>query len=110
MGVVVSPELALVDDELRALARDSLPPIEPYAFLGLLAADGDRRTWQPAVAVANVQPEWRRRVATVAPWLLVALLGTLLGLLIGYWVGQLRTAQPGGIPPTLQSLYLLQRL
>jgi predicted lysophospholipase L1 biosynthesis ABC-type transport system permease subunit len=60
--------------------------------------------------VATVRRTWRRRLAAAAPWLLVALLGTLVGLLIGYWLEQLLPAPPEGMPLPLQSLYLLQRL
>jgi hypothetical protein len=84
VGVVVSPELALVDDELRAAALDSLPAIEPDAFL-----EHDDR----AVAEVGDPVTLRRGVRglrqRVLYWLVIALVEVIVGLLITYWIAQL---------------------
>ena len=68
-AAVVSPELALVDPELRRFALEALPSLEPFAFLSrpstprrhpalddfaFLSDHGDDETfaWQPPVPVA----------------------------------------------------------
>jgi hypothetical protein len=49
----MSPELALVDPELRAMAVASLPPIYVNAFLDVRARPTERRpSFSPAAALA----------------------------------------------------------
>jgi hypothetical protein len=61
---VVSPELALVDSDLRASALAALPPVEPFAFLEL------RDLALP------VEPMQARRVTAALAYLVVAIVRT----------------------------------
>ncbi|HEY0414831.1 MAG TPA: hypothetical protein VGC78_00475 [Gaiellaceae bacterium] len=85
MASVVSPELVLVDEELRALALAALPPVR-------LDASMEPRPRAQAVGdvpirPALVRPSWQAGIA--ADWGAVVLLGTATGAVIGYWLAQL---------------------
>ncbi len=62
----MSPELALVDPDLRALAIAVLPPVRPFAFLELQPLPIDA----PSTAAPSV------RVSAVLTYLLVAIVRT----------------------------------
>jgi hypothetical protein len=63
---MLSPELALVDPELRAYAVAVLPPIRPFAFLDLPPFPID----EPPTAAPSV------RVSAVLAYLVVAIVRT----------------------------------
>lgn len=57
-ALVVSPELALVDDELRTDAIALLPEVRPYEFLERLRY----------AALPQAEPGWPAHDAYVEPW------------------------------------------
>ena len=50
----MSPELALVDPDLRAYAVAGLPRVQPYAFLELRSVPIDKRPAAPTVRASAV--------------------------------------------------------
>jgi hypothetical protein len=82
VGVIVSPELALVDEELRIAACAELPPVVP---------DGpvDRAT-APLVSSVYVRPSlrgrirsWRIHARPAVQWVGVLLVGGIAGVFLG---------------------------
>jgi hypothetical protein len=83
VGVVVSPELVLVDEELRLAACAQLPPVAPYAFVyrapvPLQLANRSRRR-----TLRERTHSWRVRARPALHWLGVIAAGSIAGVLVG---------------------------
>jgi hypothetical protein len=80
--VVVSPELALVDEELRAAACVNLPPLDPDAFLGCSRLPPSPCGYSRARNDRIVR--WRVRARTLRPWSGIVVVAAVAGVLVGH--------------------------
>jgi len=86
VGVVVSPELALIDAELRARACAELPDPQPNSC----AADFAFDELHPPVAVATVKLPWWTPAAQAVHWLVVLATAGGAGVLVCEFLAHLR--------------------